>query len=153
MSSILLIKENNAANAAPAHTAGITFLMGSVPRRIWDRVASRAAGRKKRRLIPRAVAGSKPAMPVRNRISRLPPPKPIPARSPQNAAAKKAIRAIDTESLPIKSEFPTPGEATMWEYAGRPGAPASRPRSFQAGRGGRCPEKGSRASLRCSPRR
>ena len=88
----------------PAHTAGVTFFMGKDPLRILARVDITAAGRKNRRLIPRALAGSTPIMAVSHKISRLPPPRPIPASVPHTAAAKKAVpklMAINTGYLPI----------------------------------------------------
>ena len=72
-----------------------------------------AAGRKNKRLIPRAVAGSTPIKAVSHKISRLPPPRPIPANVPQKTAAIKAaqkLMAINSECLPIKSKHPVFGE-------------------------------------------
>ena len=67
----------------------------------------KAAGRKKSKLIFRAVRGSNCMTIVSQSINKLPPPMPKPVRNPKTVLTNKVIgklRTIDTEILPIKSE-------------------------------------------------
>ena len=77
-----IIPDAAAAAMQPAITAGMIFLTGTRSFRMVINVAITALGRKNSRLIVLVCSGLIPRTRVSHKISRLPPPDPIPARKP-----------------------------------------------------------------------
>ena len=98
----------------PATMAGRTAFNFRDPCLIRKKHAVRAAGRKNIKLMIRAWSWGVFSTKVSQRISKLPPPTPRPARKPRTAPTARDIGTefnIGIGSLPIRSGFQDPGEA------------------------------------------
>ena len=103
------IIEKHAALRHPASTAGKTVEIASVPCRQRKMEEIVAVGIKNSKLSMRAAVCSNPTTKVSQRINRLPPPIPSPAKNPSmqpTTSANKGVFNINGEFLPIGSEYP-----------------------------------------------
>ena len=117
MSSCVLNQEQRAAAVQPARIAGRTFLKSSFPCFQRKKDAMTADGRKNSKLTSLAWGCSMPSTRVSHKISRLPPPTPIPARNPNTVPTISVIASestINTGYLPIRSVHPMPCAAIWW---------------------------------------
>ena len=94
-------KVRAAAAAVPERMAGRMRFNSTAPCLKRKTKAMAAAGRKKRRFIPRAVLGSMFRARVSHRIRRLPPPMPRPDRKPRIVPTNREMGAIPANSLVI----------------------------------------------------
>jgi len=105
-----------AALIHPENMAGSNIFELIMPCFHRNRHATSAEGIKNNRLIPRAMGCGTSSTMVSQRISRLPPPIPIPERKPSTvprSRIKGKESTIDTGNLPTRSKSPIPCEATL----------------------------------------
>lgn len=138
--SVLICKPIQVAIAAaigPVKRAGKMLLNGNDFCLIRKMDAMTAEGKKNNRLILLAELCSTPRIMVSQRISRLPPPTPKPAKNPSRiptAMQNQNESSIDIGSLPRESSLPKSGEARLREFAFHIFRPERHQRHCQANR-------------------